>query len=470
MRRAALLAFTPLLAAPMCDGVEGLNDLAVDLGQLERKLDRPSLTTNLEDAVYEVPELDDFDPAKEDFRPLIELPRVEGGGWALEPGLWSFTAKSFCLKPGTYGPSTASGRGHLLAPIKGPQAEVVSALMDNWSEHPDVTQQEVQSLIWAAIAKADFEDLDRRLQVVAAMLLTPEQLFTLNGGAIGLAPEPLIDSLIAKLPEPVRVVYKAEDRLRRSLSGAETSYERLEEIAVLTGTAPEEAWLRDIPEGRWNLHPDGYFIRYKPDGYSKTRQEIYLPELTAEFSFDAQGRVTRVARPDGWVTETTYVQDHTPVEVSPGVWEHRIDTVRYAEPDPENPGALREQVWTDLDAPVLVADGGAARLHLPSAAPEELRWAAPWTPRAGDEWDEGSDATNPEHYQEGLDVALHGSKQEQAEWIGKHFFELAKEVLGWHDKLHGTERDGIGETTIGGDVTYVQRLGQSNESWEGIEY
>ncbi|MCB9761760.1 MAG: hypothetical protein H6739_18100 [Alphaproteobacteria bacterium] len=464
MRRAlSLLSLCVILLAPTCEGVESLPALGEDIGQLERRLDRPAITTNLADAVYEVPLLDDFNPPDEDFINLRTMPRTETGGYLLEPGLYRFVAKSFCLKPGTYGPATATGDGHLLAPIKGPQAEVVTAIIRNWSAHPEFEHMEIQQLLWAIHIKAKIADLDTRKQLIAATLLTPEQLYQLNGGAIGLVPEPLMDQLIAKLPEPARSLAQTEDRMRRMLSKAETSYETIEEVAVLTGPVPEDGWLRRIPEGRWNLHPDGYFIRLMPDGYQRTTQEIYLPELTATFTFDALGRVTKVERPDGWVVESSYDDSVAPVEVSPGVKEYAFARIRFAEPDPDNPGQLREAVWENTGT-VLVVDAPASQGRLAPAPHPRLPGL--FGTRAADEWDEpDSDATNPEHYKDGLDVAINGSKREQAEWIGNHFLELLKEVLGWRRKLGAVERDGAGETSVGGNDVYNQRIGQSNEAY-----
>ncbi len=32
-----------------------------------------------------------------------------------------------------------------------------------------------------------------------------------------------------------------------------------------------------VPEGRWSRHPDGYWVRYLPSGYSSTRLEVWVP-------------------------------------------------------------------------------------------------------------------------------------------------------------------------------------------------
>ena len=72
---------------------------------------------------------------------------------------------------------------------------------------------------------------------------------------------------------------EAEARLRYMLTKTQSSYEELERIAVLRGEPPEEEGDREIPLGRWSFHPDGFFIRYFPRGYTRMLIELYYPEL-----------------------------------------------------------------------------------------------------------------------------------------------------------------------------------------------
>jgi len=38
----------------------------------------------------------------------------------------------------------------------------------------------------------------------------------------------------------------------------------------------------DVPRGIWTLHPDGFYVRYFPSGYSITKVQVYVPkELVA---------------------------------------------------------------------------------------------------------------------------------------------------------------------------------------------
>lgn len=236
----------------------------------------PPISTTLEDALYEAPELDGFNP--QDFILLAEMPRTPEGGFYLLPGVYEFTAQSYCLKAGTYAPRT-SGDGYLYAPLLGPKADIVQRILERSVVHPEIEQRDIQVLLWAIIARHNLSDMPGDMQLTAAKLLSPEELFELNGGALGLVPEEMMQDAFANLPPLVRQTLEAEARLRRMLSSANSSYEDLERSAVLTGIAPAEDLVREIPDGRWSLHPDGFYVRYFPSGYSTTRIELYVPEM-----------------------------------------------------------------------------------------------------------------------------------------------------------------------------------------------
>jgi len=45
---------------------------------------------------------------------------------------------------------------------------------------------------------------------------------------------------------------------------------------MLAGLAPAPD--PEVPSGIWSLHPDGYYIRFYPHGYSQTTTQIYVPK------------------------------------------------------------------------------------------------------------------------------------------------------------------------------------------------
>ncbi len=236
---------------------------------------KPPITTSLQDAKWAVDSLDNFRP-RESFREIAQLQRTPNGGFVLQPGAYAYQSQSYCLKAGTHGPG--GGDGYLFAPPIGPAEEAVMTIVRNSVQHPEIPQSEIQTLLWAIIARAKFEDLSTGHKAVASRLLTPRQLASLNRSALDLVPGPAMDAALAKMPPLVRQVFEAEAKLRQMLINPTTSFRELEAVAVLTGMAPMGEGSRAVPSGRWSMHPDGYYVRYIPSGYSSTRVEVWVPQ------------------------------------------------------------------------------------------------------------------------------------------------------------------------------------------------
>jgi hypothetical protein len=270
----------------------------------------PAITSNINDAVYEVPFLDEFDP---EFNSVFtDKPRTATGGIMLSPGLYESTVQSYCLKAGTHGPS--KGDGYAYAPLKGQFATIVQSIIRGSVEHPEIPQRDIQVLLWAIIARTKFSDMSRDKQTTAAKLLTPKQLFEVNGGALGLVPEDKIADATSDLPSHVQQVYRAEAQLRSMLTTTDATYEQLERVAVLTGVAPVGEGSREIPQGRWSLRPEGFFTRYFVHGYSQTLVQIYVPEKF-DIQRDAQGRIVSVSDRVGNKIAFEYNDDIAPAAI-----------------------------------------------------------------------------------------------------------------------------------------------------------
>ena len=233
------------------------------------------ITTSLEDARWEVDSLDNFKP-KDSEKSLLTLQRTPNGGYVLQPGYYTLQTQSYCLKAGTHGPG--GGDGYLYAPPVGPMDDIVMAVVRNSVNKPELNQHDIQVLLWSIIARAKFDDLQNKIKVVATQLLTPKQLVKLNGGALGLIPDAATQKALDEAPAPIKAVLQAEAQLRQMLTSTAATYEEMERVAVLTGAAPIGEGSRDVPTGRWSLHPDGYYVRYIPSGYSSTRVEVWVPQ------------------------------------------------------------------------------------------------------------------------------------------------------------------------------------------------
>jgi hypothetical protein len=94
-------------------------------------------------------------------------------------------------------------------------------------------------------------------------------------------PGPALDNALERVPSLVRQVLQAEAQLRQMLVDPASSFEQLEAVAVLSGMVGLGEGSREVPSGRWSLHPDGYYIRYIPRAYSYTVTQIWVPEASA---------------------------------------------------------------------------------------------------------------------------------------------------------------------------------------------
>jgi len=237
----------------------------------------PPITTSLTDARWAVDSLDNFTP-REAKRSLMQLQRTPNGGFVLQPGYYEFHDQSYCLHAGTHGPG--GGDGYIYAPPKGSAEDAVMSVVRNSVQHPEIDQHNVQLLLWAIVARAKFEDLSTELKAVASKLLTPRQLAMLNRSGLDMIPGPALDRAMGSAPSGLRAVLNAEAQLRQGFATG-ASYADMERIAVLGGAAGRGEGSIDIPSGRWSLHPDGYYVRYIPSGYTTTRVEIWVPQGSA---------------------------------------------------------------------------------------------------------------------------------------------------------------------------------------------
>ncbi len=270
----ATLLLTSTTAFAQLGGLSGLGD------KLKKKTPNllggsAPITTSLPDAKWGDASKDGFTP-REASRSLMTLQRTPNGGFVLQTGYYVMQDQSYCLKAGTHGPG--EGDGYLFAPPKGPAEDAVMTIVRNSVNHPEIHQHDIQSLLWAIIARAKFEDLQSNLKTVASRLLTPRQLASLNRSALDVLHGNALTDALGGVPEPLRQIAQAEAQLRQMLTTPGASFAEIERVAVLSGNAPLGPGSQSVPSGRWSIHPDGYYVRYIPSGYSSTRVEIWVPQ------------------------------------------------------------------------------------------------------------------------------------------------------------------------------------------------
>lgn len=232
----------------------------------------PPVSTNIADATFGDPSKDRWTPPGRP-QPMTNLTRSATGGFVLTAGFHEYRAQSYCLHAGTHGPG--GGDAYLYAPVLGSAREAVTSILQNSVAHPEIAQHDIQVLLWAIVARAKVEDMEPRMQLIAAQLLSRRQLASLNRSALSVLNNSQLQSLVG-MPPLVRQVLTAESDMRRLVTVPGTAFADLERVAVLGGMAPRGEGSIDVPATRWSRHPDGYWVRYTPSGYSNTLVQVWV--------------------------------------------------------------------------------------------------------------------------------------------------------------------------------------------------
>lgn len=503
MRRAQLCAAALVCAAAAIAAqiptpkLPRLPNTVPGLEQILRE-ERP-LTTAFADARPEIAPLDTRQPR---FQPMAPH-RQADGTFRLPAGAWQLEAQSFCLGIDTYGPRPTDGDGYLTAPVKGGRGEIIRQVLAAASRQPGIDQGDVQWLLWGILARAKIGQMKPSVQNAARRLLTPQQIRTVDGGALGDLPPSVTRQLYNRLPAEARRAFEAESRMREAVYQANADYERLERIAVLTGVAPRDPAGRPVPPARWSHHPGGFFIRYLPHGYRHTTIQVIVPQPHT-IERDGLGRITTIDDRRGYRIETEYDDSIAPLQVpgDPHVRGYAFRSIRITRPAADR-GGSRVKEWRNRGWTFVTFK--AARRGLDARRPRPLPaayWPQPsrferWGERyeayqdARDRYDfyrerwdraerppsEGAvdELEDHEHYRDGIDAALGGDPSDRLEWLIDHqerenaALEYAISVL---ERLPGfsEEEDGSRGFDPSGDVGLPaggagrQTLGMSGRS------
>lgn len=328
------------------DVVEDLTDVEYVLDNLpgfglSMDQDDP-ITTSLDDAVTDCPFLDNY-PASEllpgmDFFPMCELARGSDNNYMLMPGRYEYTIESFCLHAGTHGPG--EGDGYLWAPLKGPWSQILYNILTRSEKHDEFTQAEIQYFIWAVLARTPVTEMNPEMQMIAAALLTDEELLTVNGGAFGIIQGDLIGDVFHELdlPPMAETMMRSQANIRWLATEGVGSYDEMEAVAIIAGNPPADQQQRVIPGERWSYHPDGYFVRYDPSGYSSNHLEIVVPDMCS-YEFDDDGSVISIEDEHGNRIERSGT------------------TVRFTCRDISDFDSMQEAEWTGCSVDNLVPSG-----------------------------------------------------------------------------------------------------------------
>lgn len=424
------------------------------------------LTTGIASSLSDVAYLDEArDPV---FAPLTDVARDEDGGFSLDPGAYEADFESYCVLPGTHGP--AAGDGYLLAPLAGEGAGLVRAVLDRSIQHPDLPQEDIQQLLWAILSRAPYSDLDAGVRRAAETLLTRDEIRDVERLSRESLAGRLRGALLDRAPEAVQRMLDAQERLRSLLTEASATYDEMREAAVLDGRPEPQPGDREIPPSRWSYHPDGYFVRVIPDGYTRARVQLVVPDgIRPSLARDARGRVVRAAYADGLVVEAEYDDTIPALDVpgDPALKGYAFRRLRFS--NGSESVEIENRGWAfsgqsngqgrfavdagDADAigdfghgPLALQDGWRQRYEdarsryerfkeLQEAREEQRKRQA--RDRDGPSESDVADVTDEGHYRDGYDAATKGEASDKLDWIDEQLRRTRNAFEYVHCRLTG---------------------------------
>ena len=204
---------------------------------------------------------------------LMDLPQTQDGGFVLSPGFYEAEFKTYCLQPGT--PDPSQGDAYLQSPVTGYRKEIIQTVLMSSRNMPEMNQKNIQLLLWSVVSGSDFNKLSYAVQADARQLLTPKQIFELQGGVIGLI----------KTVSYQSGLLNTNSDMRRLLEIGTSSYENFERLAVLRESS--KVTRTGIKYDTWYKQKENYYLRYFPLSYQKVRIQVFVPDSL----LDAEGKV-----------------------------------------------------------------------------------------------------------------------------------------------------------------------------------
>ncbi|MFW5697979.1 MAG: hypothetical protein ACOCX1_05435, partial [Fimbriimonadaceae bacterium] len=269
------------------------------------------------------------------------------GVWELQPGHYVAEIESFCAKGYTYGPT--EGMGYVYSAWRGSKVEFLRELLSRYNLNEDVSQLDMQLLIWAVLAKTEPSDMRGGARTALVQLMGDRGFELMARGAINHYANEAFADLLSEADDAMRPILRYQNQMRGLFADANATYEQFEQLAVLP--PPSEPPLSLVPADRWSIHPSGYAMRYKPSGYARTRLEIVVPRVP-EVTRDDKNRVTRLEWADGWTLEIGYADEPgLPYGEDSGLTAYRVDRYAIATGDPETSFEAEIDDWVFQGVP-----------------------------------------------------------------------------------------------------------------------
>lgn len=236
------------------------------------------ITSSIDDVFPYFMNIENYPPQPVSQKIMDKL--AKDGKVALDPGIYDFYLQSFCLDTGKCGPSSDSV--YLIAPFEGKQSNIIQNILDRSIRHPEISQQNIQTLIWAITSDVQYSDMSGNLQRIADQLLAKEDLKQLRKSFLNKIPQPVKDWLLKelkkRLPSQILSFWSTADKMKQKIADAQTTYKELERVAVRFGKPKKSKTMPEV--GTWSLAHGSkqFFMRVFPSDYKRSRIQIYVPD------------------------------------------------------------------------------------------------------------------------------------------------------------------------------------------------
>lgn len=240
-----------------------------------------TLSTSVADTIH----LNILPPTIEpqEFEPLLKLPRTnDSGAFILRAGIFEAYVESFSLEP--YDPGYPRPMAFFPAPIKGRTAKVISDTLKYSEIHPDVQQAWIQNFLGLTVYGKHLEEMPQPTQQAATKILPKETLALIHGASQAKKLGKILLSQIgrqvgARDPKAAQEINGAIDKEKKidQAVGITTTVGALKGNVASVGIAADSA-----PRGSWAEMPGGYFVRYLPESYVRTKIQVIVPEAAME--------------------------------------------------------------------------------------------------------------------------------------------------------------------------------------------
>jgi|GEM_PF-2520493 len=218
------------------------------------------------------------------FKPLTDLDRTDDGAFILKAGIYEAYVQSYTLDPGDANATKAGG--YYPAPIKGAKAKIVSSLLKQIELHPDVQQNDVQQLFFAIVQGVDLEKMPPNVQQTAVRVLPKDIMREMQGAAQAKAfQQGLMNILNAHAAKDKNA--QANQQKMADFNKQIQQMRQQADANAAFNAQPDAA--APVVRGTWVQMPGGFYLRYLPDGFVKTRLQLMVPD---EAIAQAQSQLT----------------------------------------------------------------------------------------------------------------------------------------------------------------------------------